>query len=195
MNKQDLNNLKKGLIMHETLRGQDMTFETTWGLFSPREIDHGTRVLLDHIEVGEDDTILDLGCGYGPIGLTLAKESSTREVTMVDTNAIAIRYASRNAEINRCKNTHIYVSNAFESIEDFQTFDTIISNIPAKVGNEMLQIMLHDAYDHLMPGGRLYVVVIGGLKEYIKRNFKEIFGNYKKVKQSGTYTVSMAVKE
>ena len=74
-------------------------------------------------------------------------------------------------------------------------FDTIASNLPAKTGNELLTIIIHDACARLKPGGYLWVVTIAGLKEYIKRSFKEVFGNYKKIKQRGTYLVSLAVKE
>ena len=69
------------------------------------------------------------------------------------------------------------------------------ASLPAKAGNEMLSIILHEARDHLREGGRFYVVTISGLKDYIKRNFREVFGNYKKVKQGKTYTVSLAVRE
>ena len=64
-----------------------------------------------------------------------------------------------------------------------------------KVGNELLTLIMHDAWDHLKPGGRFYVVTISGLKEYIRRNFRQIFGNYKKIKQGKTYTVALAVRE
>ena len=64
-----------------------------------------------------------------------------------------------------------------------------------KVGNEMLYLFLHDAMARLKPGGRLYVVTITGLRQFIKRSFNEVFGNYKKHKQGPQYTVAMAVKK
>lgn len=70
-----------------------------------------------------------------------------------------------------------------------------MSNLPAKVGNELLFLILNDAKKHLKKGGKFYVVVIAGLKDYIKRNFKEVFGNYEKLKQGKTYMVAVAVKE
>ena len=70
-----------------------------------------------------------------------------------------------------------------------------MSNIPAKVGNELLSLFLIDSLKHLEPGGRIYVVTITGIRRYIERSFKEVFGNYKKVKQGKTYTVAMAIKE
>jgi 16S rRNA (guanine1207-N2)-methyltransferase len=87
------------------------------------------------------------------------------------------------------------LSNGLSHVPKDLRFDRVVSNLPAKVGNELLSLFLHDARDRLLPGGRLYVVTIAGLKNYIKRNFREIFGNFDKVKQRGTYLVSMAVKE
>ena len=86
------------------------------------------------------------------------------------------------------------MSNGFAQIRD-KKFDVVASNIPAKVGNEMLTLFLHDAYQQMNKGGRLYVVTITGLRKYMERNFKEVFGNYKKLKQGKQYTVAMALKE
>ncbi len=74
-------------------------------------------------------------------------------------------------------------------------FTTVVSNIPAKVGKEMLSILLHDIHRQLAPGGQLVVVTINGLRQYMKRNFTEVFGNYEKVKQGRDYTISRCVKE
>jgi len=73
-------------------------------------------------------------------------------------------------------------------------FDNIVANLPAKVGKELLYIILSDARAHLKPGGQIVVVTISGLKEFIKRNLKEVFGNYKKLKQGREHTVARAVK-
>ena len=70
----------------------------------------------------------------------------------------------------------------------------MISNLPAKVGNELFYITFCDAYDRLQPGGRIVVVTINGLRQFIKRSFTEVFGNYKKVKQGASYTISSASK-
>ena len=82
----------------------------------------------------------------------------------------------------------------FSDVPDIK-FDTIVSNLPAKVGNELLYLTLTDAKAHLKKDGKFYVVVIAGLKDYIKRNFKDVFGNYEKLKQRNNYLVAVAVKE
>ena len=74
-------------------------------------------------------------------------------------------------------------------------FDVIASNLPAKVGKELLTLYLHDALARLHPGGRLYLVTINGLRQFIKRNLEEVFGNYKKLKQGRAYTVALARKQ
>lgn len=176
------------------LRDHTMEFSSTWGLFSPRGIDIGTDVLLNEIDLKGDEDILDLGCGYGPIGLSLAKDTSG-EVHLVDKDFVAIEYATRNAEANGLKNTKIYLSNGLKQVPKTKQFDIIVSNIPAKVGKELLQIFLEDIDAHLKDGGQIYFVTIAGLKDFMKRNLKERFGNYKKLKHSRGYAVSYSIKD
>ncbi|MCA1804609.1 MAG: methyltransferase [Xanthomonadaceae bacterium] len=180
-------------VLSTTLRGQPLTFHSTWGLFSPREIDEGTELLLRHIEVRPEDDCLDLGCGYGPIGITLAKLAPAGQTLMVDKDFIAVEYANLNARLNQVPNARAVLSNAFQHVGEHR-FDLIASNVPAKVGKELLAIMLHDAHAQLRPGGRIWVVTITGLRRLFERSLKEIFGNYEKVKQGKTYTVACAVK-
>ena len=73
-------------------------------------------------------------------------------------------------------------------------FDVIVSNSPAKVGKEMLYIYLFDALEYLKPGGSFYIVTITGLRQFFKRGFLEVFGNYDKIKQGKTYTVARGIK-
>lgn len=190
----DITALKKDLSFQANLCNHELTFQTTWGIFSPRGIDSGTDLLLKYMSVGESDTVLDLGCGYGPIGLTLAKCAPNGEVHMVDKDFMAVEYANKNAQLNGLSHAKAYLSNGFQQVPADVKFDTVVSNIPAKVGKEMLAIILHDAHERLNPGGQLVVVTINGLRDYMKRNFKDVFGNYKKVKQSKDYTISRCVK-
>ena len=176
------------------LRGIPLTFSATWGLFSPKAIDAGTQLLIEHLDIQENDTCLDLGCGYGAIGITLAKCVQTATVYMVDKDFVAVDYARKNVQQNRLQNCHVLLSNGFSHLPDIQ-FDLIASNLPANVGKELLQIFLTDAKQHLKPDGRLYVVTISGLRAFIKRNFLSIFGNYQKVKQRHTHTVALAICE
>jgi 16S rRNA G1207 methylase RsmC len=189
----DLKKLRQDIVFSETLKGQSLNFHTTWGTFSPREIDAGTVMLLDYMEISEADDCLDLGCGYGPIGMTMARLAPRGHTLLVDRDFIAVEYAQANLARNGITNGEAKLSNGFNHVGD-RKFDIIASNIPAKVGNEMLYLFLHDAMAHLKPGGRLYVVTITGLRQFIKRAFIEVFGNYDKLKQGPQYTVAVAVK-
>ena len=189
------NALSRNIEFREVLRDGPLTFHTTWGLFNPKRIDDGSRLLIDCIEAPDNAACLDIGCGYGPIGLALARQCPQGTVHMVDKDFVAVEYAQKNAQINGLANCEIYLSTGLSTVPKGLKFDRIASNLPAKVGNELLSIILHDACEHLVSGGRLYVVTIAGLKKYVKRTFREIFGNYKKIKQRGTYLVSMAERE
>jgi 16S rRNA G1207 methylase RsmC len=189
----DLKKIRQDIVFSETLKGQHLSFHTTWGIFSPREIDEGTLMLLNYMDIGETDDCLDLGCGYGPIGMTMARLAPRGQTLLVDKDFVGVEYAQANIARNGITNAEAMLSNGFAHIGD-RKFDIIASNIPAKVGNEMLYIFLHDAMARLKPGGRLYVVTITGLRQFIKRSFNEVFGNYKKLKQGPKYTVAVAVK-
>ncbi len=175
------------------LRGTPLAFSATWGLFSPKAIDAGTHLLIEHLDIQEGNICLDLGCGYGAVGITLAKCTQTATVYMVDKDFVAVDYARKNVKQNQLQNCHVLLSNGFSHLPDIQ-FDLIASNLPANVGKELLQIFLTDTKRYLKPNGRLYVVTISGLREFIKRNFLTIFGNYQKVKQRHTHTVAMATR-
>ena len=191
----DIVNLKKDIEIVVNLLDNEFTLHTRWGVFSPRSIDEGTMLLMKHIEVGVSDICLDLGCGYGPIGLALAKHCTKGEVHMVDKDFVAIELANNNANLNNLSNAKAYFSDAFLQVPSEVKFDQVISNLPAKVGREQLSIILYDAFDALKPGGKITVVTINGLKDFIKNNFKSVFGNYKKLKQGQKYIVSQAIKQ
>lgn len=194
LTEKEIKQLREDIVFNETLKDIPFVFHTTWGLFSPRNIDEGTLLLLKYLDISENDDCLDLGCGYGPLGLTMAKLAPNGKTTLVDKDFKAIEYSNSNAELNQIKNTEALLSNGFDQIRE-RKFDIVVSNIPAKVGNELLSLFLYDAYKQMKPGAKIYVVTITGLRKYIKRNFIEVFGNYKKLKQGSSYTVALAIKE
>lgn len=192
---EQITQLRTEIAFTETLRGRSFTFRSTWGLFSPRAIDEGTRLLVEHLDLAEDDDCLDLGCGYGPIGMAMASLAHKGQTLMVDKDFVAIIFSTRNVKLNGITNAEALLSNGFDQIPPGQRFDAIASNLPAKVGKELLSLYLHDARARLRPGGRLFLVTITGLREFIKRNLEEVFGNYVKLKQGRAYTVARAVKD
>ncbi|MTW19519.1 class I SAM-dependent methyltransferase [Allochromatium palmeri] len=192
---EQLTALRRDIQFSTQLGGRTLELRSTWGLFSPREIDEGTRLLLDYLHIEPSDDCLDLGCGYGPIGLTLAALAPQGRTLLVDKDFVAVDYANRNARLNRLDNAEARLSNGFDHVEPERRFDLIASNVPAKVGKELLAILLHDAHARLNPGGRLYLVTINGLRQYMKRNLTEVFGNYDKLKQGAHYTVALARRD
>jgi 16S rRNA (guanine1207-N2)-methyltransferase len=176
------------------LEYQGLQFRTTWGLFSPRAVDDGSRLLLDHLDLAPTDHCLDLGCGYGVLGLCMARMAPQGHTLMVDKDFVAVEYAEKNRLLNRIENASSMLSNGFDQIP-LQQFDAIVSNIPAKVGKEMLYIYLFDALRYLKPEGSFYIVTITGLRQFFKRGFSEVFGHYEKIKQGKTYTVARGIKQ
>ena len=169
-----------------------MEFHSTWGIFSPREIDKGTQLLLDHIEIDRSDTCIDLGCGYGPLGLVMAAEADLGRVHLIDKDFVAVDYTQKNAGLNHLDNVEVYLSNGFSAVPEDTRFDIVVSNLPAKAGKELFYLYFYDARARMKPGSRINVVTINGLRQFIKRVFGEVFGNYSKLKQGKDYTVSMA---
>jgi len=183
----NLNNIKKDLLIEKTLRGQEMKFYSTWGLFSPEKIDEGSELLINNIKVDESINILDLGCGYGAVGLTLAKSAPKSNVHLIDKDFVAVEYTKKNIKLNNLLNCQVYLSNGFDQIEN--KFDIIVSNIPAKVSKELFWIWFQEAKEHLSQNGSFYVVAVSGLKDFLKRNLTMVFGNCEKLAQSKTYSV------
>ncbi len=190
----DLKDYNRKIRQDLLIEFRDFQYHTTWGLFSPRIVDDGSRMLLDYLEVETDDRCLDLGCGYGVLGLSMARSASAGHCLLIDKDFVAVEYAEKNRLHNRVENASCLLSNGFDQIPR-QQFDLIVSNIPAKVGKEMLYIYLFDALAYLKPGGSFYIVTITGLRQFFKRGFNEVFGHYEKIKQGKTYTVARGVKQ
>jgi 16S rRNA G1207 methylase RsmC len=185
--------LRQDLVFQDILLGHPFTFHTTWGLFSPKGIDEGTRLLLDHLEVKPDDRAIDLGCGYGPLGLAIAKAAPQGHCTLVDKDFVAVEYAQKNARLNGIDNVEVMLSNGLQHVPP-RTFSLAVTNLPAKANKEHYYLFFLDIRERLEPGGRFYIVVISGLRQFIARAFEEVFGNHRKIKQGKTYTVALATK-
>ncbi len=182
------------LKINSNANHHSLSFYTTWGLFSPRAIDEGSQLLLDYLDIDSADDCLDLGCGYGVLGLCMARSAPAGHTLLVDKDFVAVEYSEKNRLLNRIENASCLLSNGFNQIPK-QQFDLIVSNIPAKVGKEMLFIYLFDALEYLKPGGSFYIVTITGLRLFFKRGFHQVFGHYEKIKQGKTYTVARGTKQ
>lgn len=190
----EIERLRDDIVFDATLSGFDMRFHSTWGVFSPRAIDEGTILLLEYLDINETDNCIDLGCGYGPLGLVMAKRAPLGRSCLIDKDFVAVEYSQKNADINNIKNADVFLSNGFSNVPRDQMFDVVVSNLPAKAGKELFYLYFYDALIRMPEGGRFYVVTVNGLRGFIKRVFNEVFGNYKKVKQGKNYTISLAIK-
>jgi len=191
----DVEKFRSDQVVQAELLGTSLKFHTTWGLFSPRAIDDGTLLLLDHLQVASDEIALDMGCGYGPLGLAIASQCPAGQVHLIDKDFVAVDYTAANAARNKLTNTHVYLSNGFSAVPEDLPLSLVVSNLPAKVGNEMFYISFYDAHRRMQPGAKIVVVTINGLRQFVKRAFTDVFGNYKKLKQGQSYTISMAIRE
>ncbi len=163
-------------------------------LFSTYEMDHGTDCLLRAMTFDSPHTILDIGCGYGAIGIILAKKFSRSKIIMLDKDLLAIRYAKINAEKNNVRNVEILGSVGTEAVLS-QKFDLIVSNVPAKIGDEAITeefILL--PYSLLNPGGSLWLVVVTGLNHLIPRVGRQYELHMKEIKKRNGHSVYQVKK-
>lgn len=142
-----------------SLKGHLFTFQSDRGVFSKNEVDFGSRLLIEAFDLpGIEGDFLDVGCGYGPIGLSIAKYFN-RHVDMIDINERAVELAKENAELNKVENVKILQSNLFENIQDDQVYAAILTNPPIRAGKKVVHQIFEKSYDHLSDGGELWVVI------------------------------------
>ncbi|MEK4231152.1 class I SAM-dependent methyltransferase [Solibacillus sp. FSL H8-0538] len=143
-----------------TLLGNTFTFETDAGVFSKSEVDFGSRVLIDAFEMPKvDGVLLDVGCGYGPIGLSIAKANPEREVHMMDINTRAITLSQKNAQVNGVQNVRIFESDGLSSVEQGTKAAAILTNPPIRAGKDTVFKFYDGAFDLLVEDGELWVVI------------------------------------
>jgi len=142
-----------------TLKENKFRFKTDNGVFSKKEVDFGSRVLIEAFTYPEvDGDILDVGCGYGPIGLSIAKETMDRKVHMVDVNERALALAKENAALNQIGNVVIYESDRLLQVKG-NKFASILTNPPIRAGKKVVHDIFEQSYEHLVNNGELWVVI------------------------------------
>ena len=174
------------------LLGEKMTFLTDAGVFSKKMVDFGSQLLLKCLEVDEGETVLDVGCGYGPLGLSLAKAYGV-QATMVDINNRALDLARQNAERNKVEAT-IFQSNIYEQVEG--TFEHVISNPPIRAGKQVVHEIIEKSKDFLETDGDLTIVIQKKQgAPSAKSKMEDVFGNCEIVKKDKGYYILRSVKE
>ena len=152
------------------LDGDRLEFEVAHTLFATHEVDAGTRLLLRCLEAEPPPgRILDLGCGYGVLGIALARRFPEAEVVMADSDLLAVRYAQRNIALNGVANAEAVGSVGLEGVPA-GTYDLIVANVPAKIGDEAIEAeFVRGPRERLAAGGAYWFVAVSGLNHLLKR--------------------------
>ena len=133
----------------------ELRFTTDAGVFSKDGLDRGTRILLEALPP-LSGRVLDLGCGWGPVGVLLGARYPSLDIVMTDVNARAAALARRNADANGVR-AHVVQGDGFEAVSG--PFDAIVTNPPIRAGKSVIYGLFERARDYLAPSGALYIVI------------------------------------
>lgn len=179
------------------LKGKIFRFVTDSGVFSRETVDYGSRVLIDAFDwedLPTEGKILDVGCGYGPIGLAIAF-ASQRMVEMIDINSRAVALAQGNAKRNQIENVVIHQSNIYEDVQE-EGYAAIVSNPPIRAGKKVVHEILTEAYPRLKTGGTLTIVIQKKQgAPSAQKKMLETFGNAEIITKDKGYYIIKSVKE
>ncbi len=174
-------------------RGEILSFTVDRGVFAARELDPGTDLLIQSLEVGRSDRVLDLGCGWGAVGVAAAKAAPDGRVVMVDVNRRAARLARENLAQNRLTNAEVRVGSMFEAVPG-ERFDVIATNPPYRIGRPQILALLRQAPNALTETGRLWIVGkrSQGILHYQRTLAEEFPGTVEVVARGSGYRVLRA---
>ncbi|MGT2784720.1 class I SAM-dependent methyltransferase [Streptococcus merionis] len=174
------------------LLGQNLTFWTDAGVFSKKMIDFGSQVLLNNLEFQRGETVLDVGCGYGPLGISLAKAQGVIP-TMVDVNLRALDLARKNAEANQVS-AAIFQSDVYDQVVG--EFDHIISNPPIRAGKRVVHAIIKDSINYLKSGGTFTIVIQKKQgAPSAKSKMEEVFGQVEIIRKEKGYYILQSIKK
>ncbi len=174
------------------LRNKEINFTTSSGLFSFKKLDRGSELLINKSQIKENAKILDLGCGYGIIGLALKILFPSIQISFCDINERAIQLTKINLKEHHLEGD-VILSNGFEKIKD--TFTSILLNPPQTAGKELCFKLIEDAKEHLIKKGTLQIVARHnkGGKELSKK-MQEIYGNVEEIAKKAGYRIYLSKK-
>ena len=163
-------------------QGIKLTFKTNSGLFSKDEIDTFSIKMIEEVTNENVSSILDLGCGYGFVGIVMAIKYPEAQLDFIDINKRACEYTKINCELNKIKNYRIFNSNGIENLDKY---DLILLNPPIHDGKEVVYQLYQQSIEHLNPSGSLYIVIHKkhGAKstlDYLKTLSDNVIIKYKK---------------
>jgi len=179
-------------IISETVRGFELRLATQPGVFAHRGVDPGTRLLVEAMRVSPTARVLDLGCGYGAIGIVAAKLATKGHVLLVDSDIRATRLTQRNLALNGVTNAEVLLGDGVHDLPPKARFDVVACNPPTHGGREVLDELVAGAYRVLRPRGQLFIVINRLLS--LRREVESVFGSAETVARSKGYVVIQAVK-
>ncbi|PLR84960.1 MULTISPECIES: class I SAM-dependent methyltransferase [Bacillus] len=177
------------------LKGYSFRFKTDNGVFSKKDVDFGSRLLIETFVMPKPEgLVLDVGCGYGPIGLSIAKSFPDRTVHMVDVNERALALAKENAAANSVNNVSIYESDRLLNVADLG-FAAILTNPPIRAGKTVVHDIFEQSFSLLVSGGELWVVIQKkqGAPSAIDK-LKELYAEVETVEKKKGYCIIKAKK-
>ena len=185
----------KEMTIEGILRNKKLIFKTDTGIFSPKKIDKGTKILVEALELNKTDDVLDIGCGYGVVGIAIADEVAS--ITMTDINKRAVKLAKENIKLNdtsKDKNIRVVQGNLYENVKN-KKYDVIISNPPIKAGKEVIHKIVKEGKELLKDNGSIWIVIQTkhGAKSLAKF-MEEVFGNVDTITIKGGYRVLRSKK-
>jgi len=181
-------------IISDIIRGVPVEFIVEPGVFSKNRVDPGTKLLLEAMIIPKEGCVLDLGAGYGVIGITLAKINPKLKIYMVEINKRAIKLCKLNAKRNGVENRVVILQgNLYEPLPKDLKFKTIVSNPPFSAGFEVVEKIVKEAYPRLEPHGLLQLVAYKGASK-LREKMKETFGNVKVLASKKGYKVLISEK-
>ena len=183
-------------LIKSVIRGRIIELFTAPGMFSPRKLDLGSKLLINECRIIDGQYVLDLGCGYGAVGISLSLFFPTSKFLLVDINERALKLAKKNKEFHRLDNVEIKKSNSFYNIPKDELFDIILLNPPQSAGKDLCQSMIKDSFSHLRSGGSLQLVARqhkGG--KSLSQYMSEIFGNIEVIGKKSGYRIYLSEKK
>lgn len=174
----------------EVINGIELTFKTSEASFSPLGADKGTLAMLSLAEFPQGGRILDLGCGYGIVGIYAAKLIGGQNVTMSDIDRESVELSRRNAELNNTPDVKIIRSDGFENITE-KDFSLILSNPPYHTDFSVAKHFIEKGFNRLKIGGKMLMVT--KRRDWYKNKFIAVFGGVE-IKEISGYFVFCAEK-